>query len=203
MNLYKWPALRLAFVPGVIEAVFDAGIASVLFSMPYTLALAMGFILKAVGPGLVVPAMFVLQKEGWGADKGIPSTVVIAASFDDIIAITGFSIFINIAIAGGKDAAWQIASGPLQVRRLWAAAWGFALAVTGCLCLLSLSAYPVASAMRSSSTFARWHASPPPVHPARCCSALQEASLRAPCWAAPRSGTTSTSASLASTALVG
>jgi hypothetical protein len=43
--------------------------------------------------------------------------VVIAASFDDIIAITGFSIFINIAIAGGQDAAWQIASGPLQVGR--------------------------------------------------------------------------------------
>jgi hypothetical protein len=43
--------------------------------------------------------------------------VVIAASFDDIIAITGFSIFINIAIAGGANAAWQIASGPLQVRR--------------------------------------------------------------------------------------
>jgi hypothetical protein len=49
---------------------------------------------------------------------GVPSTVVIAASFDDIIAITGFSIFINIAIAGGDNAAWQIASGPLQVR--WA-----------------------------------------------------------------------------------
>lgn len=50
----------------------------------------------------------------------MPSTVVIAASFDDIIAITGFSIFINIAIASGgaasADAAWQIASGPLQVR---------------------------------------------------------------------------------------
>lgn len=70
MNLYKWPALRLAFVPGVIEALFDAGIAVALFGMPYTLALSMGFILKAVGPGLVVPAMFVLQKEGWGADKG-------------------------------------------------------------------------------------------------------------------------------------
>ncbi|KAI8468895.1 MAG: Sodium/hydrogen exchanger family-domain-containing protein [Monoraphidium minutum] len=115
MNMYKWPALRLAFIPGVIEAVFDAGIAVALFGMPYTLALSMGFILKAVGPGLVVPAMFQLQKEGLGADKGVPSTVVIAASFDDIIAITGFSIFINIAIAGGENAAWQMASGPLQV----------------------------------------------------------------------------------------
>lgn len=63
MNLYKWPALRLALVPGVTEALFDAGLAAALFRMPFALALSTGFILKAVGPGLVVPAMFVLQKE--------------------------------------------------------------------------------------------------------------------------------------------
>ena len=50
MNLYKWPALRLAFVPGIVEALFDAGLGVVLFRMPFTLALSMGFILKAVGP---------------------------------------------------------------------------------------------------------------------------------------------------------
>lgn len=115
MSLYKWPALRLAFLPGITEALFDAGIAVAVFGMPFTLALSLGFILKAVGPGLVVPAMFQLQKQGLGAAKGIPSTVVIAASFDDIIAITGFSIFINIAIATGENAGWLIASGPLQV----------------------------------------------------------------------------------------
>jgi hypothetical protein len=70
MNLYKWPALRLAFVPGLMEGIFDAGLGVALFGMPFTLALSMGFILKAVGPGLVVPAMFVLQKKGWGASKG-------------------------------------------------------------------------------------------------------------------------------------
>lgn len=116
MSLYKWPAMRLAFIPGVAEALFDAGLCVAVFKMPFSLALSLGFILKAVGPGLVVPAMFQLQKQGWGAAKGIPSTVVIAASFDDIIAITGFSIFINIAIATGENAAWLIASGPLQVR---------------------------------------------------------------------------------------
>lgn len=115
MKMYKWPALRLALVPGLAEALFDAGVACAVFRMPFTLALSLGFILKAVGPGLVVPAMFQLQKQGLGVNKGIPSTVVIAASFDDIVAITGFSIFISIAIATGDNAAWQIASGPLQV----------------------------------------------------------------------------------------
>lgn len=41
--------------------------------------------------------------------------MVISASFDDIVAITGFSIFFNIAAGSGSNAAWQIASGPLQV----------------------------------------------------------------------------------------
>jgi NhaP-type Na+/H+ or K+/H+ antiporter len=115
MRMYKWPALRLALVPGLAEALFDAGLAVAIFGMPPTLALALGFILKAVGPGLVVPAMFQLQSLGLGADKGIPSTIVIAASFDDVVAITGFSIFINLAITGQDNAAWQMASGPLQV----------------------------------------------------------------------------------------
>ena len=70
MRLYKWPALRLAFVPGLLEAFFDGGLAIVLFGMPPALGFALGFILKAVGPGLVVPAMFQLQKVGLGADKG-------------------------------------------------------------------------------------------------------------------------------------
>lgn len=116
MKMYKWPALRLALLPGLAEALFDAGVACAIFRMPFTLALSLGFILKAVGPGLVVPAMFQLQKQGLGVAKGIPSTVVIAASFDDIVAITGFSIFISIAVATGDNAAWQIASGPLQVK---------------------------------------------------------------------------------------
>lgn len=52
----------------------------------------------------------------WTPDTaGIPSTVVIAASFDDVVAITGYSIFSSVAITGQGDVAWQIASGPLQV----------------------------------------------------------------------------------------
>lgn len=122
MRKYKYPAMRLALIPGIIEALYDAGLGVALFNMDYTLGLCMGFILKAVGPGLVVPAMFRLQKNQVGTDQGIPSTVVIAASFDDIVAITGYAIFSTIAIrptvgsdSGEENVAWSIASGPLQV----------------------------------------------------------------------------------------
>lgn len=44
--------------------------------MPITLGFTLGFIMKAVGPGLVVPAMFKLQKTGLGRDQGAgPATV--------------------------------------------------------------------------------------------------------------------------------
>jgi len=121
MRRFKYPAINLALIPGLIEAVYDAGLAVALFGMSYTLGLCMGFILKAVGPGLVVPAMFRLQKAGIGTDQGIPSTVVISASFDDVVAITGYAIFSTIAIQSynggdsGSNQAWTIASGPLQV----------------------------------------------------------------------------------------
>ena len=142
------PHRRLALLQ--VEAFYDGGLATALFNMPVLLAFTMGFILKAVGPGLVVPAMFQLQKMGLGRDQGehagewrwqgrpgrraveaeppprlaqspptctagIPSTVVISASFDDIVAITGYSIFSSVAITGQSNVAWQIASGPLQI----------------------------------------------------------------------------------------
>ena len=122
MRRFKYPAIRLALIPGMAEALFDAGLGVALFGMSYTLGLCMGFILKAVGPGLVVPAMFRLQKAQMGTDQGIPSTVVISASFDDVIAITGFAIFSTIAIQqetsadeSESRAAWAIAQGPAQV----------------------------------------------------------------------------------------
>jgi NhaP-type Na+/H+ or K+/H+ antiporter len=121
MKRYKFPAMRLAVIPGVLEAIFDAGLGVAFFGMSYLLGLTMGFILKAVGPGLIVPEMFKLQRQGLGTDQGIPSVILIAASFDDILAITGYAIFSTIAItpdssaSESENAAWSIASGPVQV----------------------------------------------------------------------------------------
>jgi hypothetical protein len=51
MRRYKWPATRLALIPGLVEAVYVAGMGVALFSMPFLLAMTMGFILKAVCVG--------------------------------------------------------------------------------------------------------------------------------------------------------
>jgi hypothetical protein len=45
----------------------------------------------------------------------IPATVVAAASFDDMIAITGYTIFISVAVSSGGNRTWKALHGPLSV----------------------------------------------------------------------------------------
>ena len=59
--------------------------------------------------------------------------MVAAASFDDRVAITLYTIFSSVAITGGpnQNVAWQIATGPLQL--IFGALGGF-LGAALCAC---------------------------------------------------------------------
>lgn len=65
-----WAATRLLLIPGICEAFFDGGLAVAIFGMPATFAFALGFILKAVGPALVIQCMFDVQQKRLGTAKG-------------------------------------------------------------------------------------------------------------------------------------
>lgn len=45
--------------------------------------------------------MLWLQEEGLGVDKGIPTLVMAAASFDDVLAITGFGVVLGLVFTKG------------------------------------------------------------------------------------------------------
>jgi len=64
---------------------------------PWPLCFAHGFTLGAVSPAVIVPSMMILHKQGYGVEKGIPTSMIAASSFDDIIAITAFGVFLTIA----------------------------------------------------------------------------------------------------------
>lgn len=98
-----WVCFRLTFFPGVTEAFVIGGVGVILFDMPFILALSLGFILAAVSPAVVVSGMFDLQSRGYGVEQGIPSLIVAAASFDDVVAISGFSVCIAAAIVTNSD----------------------------------------------------------------------------------------------------
>ena len=107
-------AARLTVLPGVSEALAVALFARWVFELPFVLALALGFILAAVSPAVVVVGMFDLHNRGYGVAKGIPSIVVAAASMDDVVAMLGFSVCIGLA--GGAGNIYQKAlTGPAAV----------------------------------------------------------------------------------------
>merc|ERR1719359_562935 len=106
--------VRLTVLPGVSEAFTVACCSMAMFGMPFPLGLALGFILGAVSPAVVVGGMFDLQQRHYGVEKGVPSLVVAAASFDDVVAISGFSLCIGFAIGSG-DLASQLLHGPLEI----------------------------------------------------------------------------------------
>lgn len=112
----KLLALRLTLIPGIIEAMISGFMAVVFFGMPIWLGLSLGFILAAVSPAVVVTSMIDLQHKGYGALKGIPSLIIAAASFDDIVAIGGFSICIGMAVQREDSSLiYSALHGPLSV----------------------------------------------------------------------------------------
>ncbi|CAI2364810.1 unnamed protein product [Moneuplotes crassus] len=87
----------LTVAPQMFEASTIAGISKAVFDLPIYLCFSLGFVVGAVSPAVLVPSCMYLQDNGYGVDKEIPTTLIAAASFDDIIAITVFSIFTDLA----------------------------------------------------------------------------------------------------------
>uniref|UniRef100_A0AAR2KJ67 Cation/H+ exchanger domain-containing protein n=1 Tax=Pygocentrus nattereri TaxID=42514 RepID=A0AAR2KJ67_PYGNA len=65
----------------------------------FPLVLCSRFVLGAVSPAVVVPSMLLLQKDGYGLELRVPTLLMAAGSFDDILAITGFTTCLGLAFA--------------------------------------------------------------------------------------------------------
>ena len=89
--------ILLTFIPYFAEATSIALLSRPIFKMPWTLCFANGFSLAAVSPELLFPAVMVLISLKRGTKKGIPMVILAASSFDDIVAITMFAVFVSIA----------------------------------------------------------------------------------------------------------
>uniref|UniRef100_A0A3P9I582 Cation/H+ exchanger transmembrane domain-containing protein n=1 Tax=Oryzias latipes TaxID=8090 RepID=A0A3P9I582_ORYLA len=99
--------VRVAVGPCTVEASVVAVVSHFLLGLPWTWAFILGFVLSAVSPAVVVPSMLLLQREGLGVEKGIPTLLMAAGSFDGILAITGFSTCLGIAFSTGETLSWE------------------------------------------------------------------------------------------------
>ena len=90
------PAIKLSFIPGVLEGFTIIFISMKLFNFTFIQGGILGFIIAAVSPAVIVPAMLSLMDKGIGEEKNIPTLILAAASIDDVFAITIFSTFMGI-----------------------------------------------------------------------------------------------------------
>ncbi|AWP05554.1 Mitochondrial sodium/hydrogen exchanger NHA2 [Scophthalmus maximus] len=98
----KSVCVRLAAGPCMVEACTTALVSHFLMGLPWVWGFILGFVMGAVSPAVVVPSMLLLQKDGYGVEQGIPTLLMAAGSFDDILAITGFTTCFGMAFATGS-----------------------------------------------------------------------------------------------------
>lgn len=67
--------LKLGLVPWTVEATVVAVMSHFLFDFPWIWGWALGAIIAAVSPAVVVPCLFRLRTKGYGVAKGIPTCI--------------------------------------------------------------------------------------------------------------------------------
>ena len=105
---------RLAFTPCLVETVVVAVASHLLLGFPWLWGFMLGFVLAAVSPAVVVPCLLQLQEKGYGVAKGIPTLVIAAASVDDVLAISGFTILLGITFKADQDLLAIVFQGPRE-----------------------------------------------------------------------------------------
>ncbi len=92
--------LLLGTIPNFIEALVLTTISYYFLSFGIYEAFMFGFIVSAVSPAVVIPSMTKLMDEGY--DKEVTTLNLAATSFDDVVSLTMFSIFLALYLGNGN-----------------------------------------------------------------------------------------------------
>ena len=109
------PAIKLSFIPGILEGLTIAFLSVQLFDFSFIQGGILGFIIAAVPPAVIVPAMLDLIDRGCGQEKNIPTLILAGASIDDVFAVTIFSAFLGIYGGGDVNIGTEIFTIPLSI----------------------------------------------------------------------------------------
>ena len=107
--------VRATFIPCFVEAVAVAVLSNLILGFPWTVGFMLGFVLAAVSPAVIIPSLMSLSQRGYGVAKGIPTLVIAACSADDVVAISGFGIFLGLTFSKGAPLWKLILHGPIGV----------------------------------------------------------------------------------------
>lgn len=111
-----WAVALVSVLPALFEGLVVAVLGVVFFGFSWPVAGMTGFLVAAVSPAVVVPAMLDFKARGWGMHKGIPTLVLAAASLDNILAIVLFSLLFGAAAPSAQGRLFPpLVEAPLSV----------------------------------------------------------------------------------------
>lgn len=117
--------LKLGLIPWTVECCVIAVLTHFLFNLPWIWGFALGSIVAAVSPAVVVPCLFRLRTKGYGVAKGIPTLIIAVAGIDDAASVAIFGIIASIMFGTGSIG-YQIAQAPVCIfgGLLFGVVWG-------------------------------------------------------------------------------
>lgn len=126
------PAVLLSLLPALLEGFCIAVLSMHFLGFTFIQGGILGFIIAAVSPAVLIPSMLSLIEEKRGTNKSIPQMLLVGASADDTVAITFFTMFLNmqLALTGGGSVSVGRSLGviPLSIIAGIGIAWLFSFA---------------------------------------------------------------------------
>ncbi|MFD3156051.1 cation:proton antiporter [Haloimpatiens sp. FM7330] len=108
-------SIKMSAIPCLCEGAVLLFISHKLLHLPILQAGMLAFIIAAVSPAVVVPAMLSLKERKLGTKKGIPIVILAGSSIDDIFAITIFTVFLGMSSNSGQSIGMQLMKIPVEI----------------------------------------------------------------------------------------
>lgn len=108
-------AVKMSVIPALCEGFTIAFLSVYLLGFTFIEGGMLGFILAAVSPAVVVPAMISLKKQSYKYANRVASLILAGASADDVVAITVFSAFLSIYIGEKVSIIMTILNVPIAI----------------------------------------------------------------------------------------
>lgn len=110
----KWTVLKLSLGPWIVEAATVMLMSHYFLDLSWLWALALGSIVAAVSPAVVVACLMRIKEKGYGVAKGIPTLVLAVTGIDDAISVAVFGT-IKSFIVSTDSLSSKIITGPVSL----------------------------------------------------------------------------------------
>ncbi|XP_043064942.1 sodium/hydrogen exchanger 9B2 isoform X2 [Drosophila ficusphila] len=106
--------LRLTLLPTIVEVAAIAGLAYLTLSMSWLWGIALGLVITAVSPNVVVTVMLKLKEDRLGLNSGIHTLIYAMTTCNDVVAIFMFGVIISV-IFSTTSLTQQVLQGPIGI----------------------------------------------------------------------------------------